>query len=69
MAKSLKTPSSKTPRLRADGRRTFLVYMEAALIKEVKKAALEDDVNAYEIVEAATREWVARRARKTRVKS
>jgi len=54
----------KTPRVRTDGRRTLLVYMDAAMIKELKKAALDDDVNSYEIVEAATREWLARRERK-----
>jgi hypothetical protein len=40
--------------------------MDAALIKELKKAALDDDTNSYEIVEAATREWLARRAKKAR---
>jgi hypothetical protein len=42
--------------------------MDAALIKELKKAALDDDTNSYEIVEEATREWLARRAKKARAK-
>lgn len=59
---------SKAPRARTDGRRTLLVYMDAALIKELKKAALDDDTNSYEIVEEATREWLARRSKKARAK-
>lgn len=51
----------KDLKIRADGRRTLLVYMDADLIKEVKKAALDDERNVYEIVEEATREWLNRR--------
>jgi len=40
--------------------------MDAGLIKELKKAALDDDANAYEIVEEATRQWLARRRKKAR---
>lgn len=68
MAK-LSNPSGPKPsRTRADGRRTLLVYMDAALIIELKKAALEDDVNAYEIVEVATSEWIARRVKRSKPK-
>ena len=56
----------KDPRARTDGRKTLLVYMDAGLIKDVKRAALDDDRNVYEIVEEATREWVAKRAKKAR---
>jgi hypothetical protein len=42
--------------------------MDAGLIKELKKAALDDDTNSYEIVEEATREWLARRSKKARAK-
>ncbi|GAB5426658.1 MAG: hypothetical protein Devi2KO_01170 [Devosia indica] len=38
-----------------------MVYMDAALIKELKKVAVDDDRNAYEIVEEATKEWLLRR--------
>ncbi len=64
MATNSKQAAPKSIRPRSDGRKTFLVYMDASLIKEVKKVALEDEVTAYEIVEAATREWMDRRARK-----
>lgn len=53
-------------RARADGRKPFLSYLNADLIKELKKAALDDDTNAYEIVEEAVRAWLARRAKKKR---
>jgi hypothetical protein len=43
--------------------------MEAGLIKEVKRAALDDDKNVYEIVEDATRKWLAGRAKKARANS
>ena len=66
MVKPKPMTDPKAPRARTDGRRTLLVYMDAALIKELKKAALDDDTNSYEIVEAATREWLARRAKKAR---
>jgi len=56
----------KAPRSRTDGRKGLLVYMDAGLIKDVKKAGLDDDRNAYEIIEEATREWLARRAKKRR---
>ena len=36
----------------------MLVYMDEALIKELKKVAVDDDCNAYDIVEQATREWL-----------
>ena len=43
---------------RKDGRKPLLVYMDAALIKRLKKTALDDECNAYEIVETATRQWL-----------
>ena len=55
---------SKAPRARTDGRRTLLVYMDAALIKELKKAALDHERNVYEIVEEAARDWLSRAAGK-----
>lgn len=55
---------SNAPRARTDGRRTLLVYMDAALIKELKKAALDDERNVYEIVEEAARDWLSRAASK-----
>jgi hypothetical protein len=38
--------------------------MDAALIKELKKAALDHERNVYEIVEEAAREWLSRAANK-----
>jgi hypothetical protein len=63
--KSMKSMTdSKAPRARTDGRRTLLVYMDAALIKELKKAALDHERNVYEIVEEAARDWLYRAAGK-----
>jgi len=36
--------------------------MEASLIRDLKKAAIDEQCNAYEIVEAATRKWLADRS-------
>ncbi len=46
-------PESKPNRSRGDGPKSFLAYLDADLIKELKKAALDDERNAYEIVEEA----------------
>ena len=48
----------KSIRARSDGRKSLLVYMDEALIKELKKVAVDDDCNAYDIVEEATRRWL-----------
>jgi hypothetical protein len=59
-----KNPKSKAAtRIRADGRRSLLVYLHPDVIKELKKAALDEDRNAYEIAEEALRQWLS--ARKT----
>jgi hypothetical protein len=55
-------------RPRKDGRKPLLVYMDAALIKVLKKAALDDECNAYEIVENATRSWLEDRGKKKQAK-
>jgi hypothetical protein len=59
----MKEPT-KPMRPRQDGRKSLLVYMDGALIKELKKVAVDDDCNAYDIVEAATRKWLNDRAAK-----
>ena len=66
MVRSTSTGDSKAPRLRKDGRKSLLVYLDATLIKDLKKAALDDDRNAYDIVEEAAQQWLARRGRKSR---
>lgn len=53
-------PTSKK-RTRDDGRQSLLVYMDVDLIRELKKAAIDQQCNAYEIVEAATRKWLTER--------
>ena len=49
-------------RKREDGRKQLLVYLPPELIKDLKKAALDADKNAYAIVEEAIRDWLGRRA-------
>jgi hypothetical protein len=49
-------------RVRKDGRRQLLVYLDAELIKKLKKAAIDDDRNVYEIVEDSARDWLAGRS-------
>jgi len=54
-----KTPLSKSPaRTRADGRKSLLVYLRPDVIKELKKAALDEDRTAYEITEEAVSAWL-----------
>ncbi len=55
------TDSKAAARKRADGRRSLLVYLDADLIKRLKKTALDLDTNTYEIVEEAVRNWLERR--------
>ncbi len=66
MVRQAKPETKPAERSRADGRKPFLSYLHIDLIKELKKAALDDERNAYEIVEEATREWLARRGKKRR---
>ena len=57
-----RTPSSTTPtRARAGGGKSLLVYVRPDIIKELKKAALDDDRTAYEITEEAISAWLASR--------
>ncbi|WGD53222.1 hypothetical protein QA641_04660 [Bradyrhizobium sp. CB1650] len=51
-------------RVRDDGRRQLLIYMDPEVIKELKHAALEDDKPAYVVAELAIREWLKRRKRR-----
>lgn len=66
MVRSKGADSNQSPHSRADGRRSLLVYLNAELIKELKRAALDDDRNTYEIVEEAARNWLGRRDKKRR---
>jgi hypothetical protein len=52
-------PDSKTAsRTRTDGRKSLLVYLQPDVIKQLKKAALDQETTAYEITEVALREWL-----------
>jgi hypothetical protein len=42
-------------------RRQFLTMMSPQIIKEIKKAALEDDRAAWDVMEEAARQWLDRR--------
>ena len=53
----------KTPP-REDGRRPLTTYMFPETIRNLKVAALEEDRNAYEIVEEAVQDWL--KARKSK---
>lgn len=57
----------KSNRKRADGRKGLLVYLDADLIRDLKKAALDDDCNVYDIVEEASRAWLQARKSKAKV--
>jgi hypothetical protein len=59
MAGSTESDSKTSVRTRSDGRRSLLVYLDADLIKVLKKTALDKDRNTYEIVEDGVRDWLA----------
>ncbi|MFT3940221.1 hypothetical protein [Rhodopseudomonas sp.] len=60
-----KTASAADPRLsRDDGRKQFLTYMRTDLIKAVKMEALNQERNAYEIVEDAVENYLRRTQKK-----
>ena len=58
---------SAAKKLPVGERRQFLVTMSADVIKAVKQAGLDDDNNAWEIMEEAALQWLERR--KTRRKA
>lgn len=45
-------------------KRNFFATMSADVIKAIKQAALEDEITASEILEAAAKEWLERRKKK-----
>jgi len=51
-------------RVRGDGRRQILIYLAPELIKELKRAALDEDRPAYLLAEEAIMDWLKRRKRK-----
>jgi hypothetical protein len=56
-----KATSSAALRERSDGRRQLLIYLDAELIKELKKTALDEERAAYELAEEAIRAWLKKR--------
>jgi hypothetical protein len=44
----------------------FLTTTFAVVIKDIKQAALDDGMNAWEIMEEAAKEWPARRKKSNR---
>lgn len=48
-ASSASTEETGTP-ARKDGRRPLLVYLDPSLIKDLKKEAIDRDINVYELV-------------------
>ncbi len=57
-----KQAGTKPIRVRKDGKRQFLVYLDPDLIKALKKTAVDQDCNAYDIVDQAARDWLRRGA-------
>ncbi|MGD9921029.1 MAG: hypothetical protein AB7V13_06235 [Pseudorhodoplanes sp.] len=51
---------------RPDGRRAMLVYMAPNTIRALKKAALDEERNAYEIVEESVTQWLTARRKKVK---
>jgi hypothetical protein len=51
---------------RADGRKAPLVYPDEDTIKRLKKLAVDDDCNVYDLVEEATQEWLRKQELGTR---
>lgn len=58
-----KCQSTKQP---VGDRRQFLTTMSSDVIKAVKLAALEDGINAWEIMEEAAKDWLSRRKKSNR---
>jgi hypothetical protein len=56
-----KSSISGARKLPVGDRRQFLTIMSADVIKAVKQAALDDDRNAWEIMEEAALQWLERR--------
>ena len=58
--KPKKEAASGRPRA-PEGKRQMLVLMDKQLIKDVKMAALEDDMKMSHAVEEAVTDWLAKR--------
>jgi len=58
------TKAVSESRARADGRRQLLIYMLPETVKELKRAALDEERAAYELAEEAIVEYLKSRRRK-----
>jgi hypothetical protein len=56
-----KPPTSGPRKLPVGNRVQFLTTMSADVIRAVKQAALDDNRNAWEIMEEAAQQWLDRR--------
>ncbi|APG13743.1 hypothetical protein BKD09_35840 [Bradyrhizobium japonicum] len=56
-----KKPAKRGRRSPLGDRRQFLTMMDPDVIKAIKKAALEDDRAAWDVMEEAARQWIERR--------
>jgi hypothetical protein len=56
-----KPPTSGPRKLPVGDRVQFLTTMSADVIRSVKQAALDDNRNAWEIMEEAAQQWLDRR--------
>jgi hypothetical protein len=61
-----KKPVKRARKQPVGDRIQFLTTMHADVIMDVKKAALEDGMNAWQIMEEAAKEWLARRKKSQR---
>ncbi len=59
-----KAPLRKGRKPAAGDKRQFLATMDPEVIKAIKKAAIEDETSASEILEAAARGWLEQRKSK-----
>lgn len=65
----MKKPEPKTVgRTRADGRKSFLVYLRPDVIKRLKVAALDEGRPAYELTEEAVFQWLVGRDKRRKRK-
>lgn len=56
MARAAKAENKS--RARSDGRRQLLIYLKPELIKDLKRAALDEERAAYELAEDAIDEYL-----------
>jgi hypothetical protein len=61
VAKQEEAPSAA--RTRRDGRRQLLIYLAPEVVKDLKRAALDEDRPAYLLVEEAILEMLKKRKR------